>query len=130
MPINFRPQRGTILICDFNTGFQPPEMVKERPVVVVSPRRRTGPGLCTVVPLSSTEPKPLEPYHHLLSTGAYPPARGPVWAKCDMMATVSCARLDRVKIRTPYGKREYAVFFMPPDDLEAIDACLRIALGL
>jgi mRNA interferase MazF len=130
MPISFHPRRGDILICDFNTGFQPPEMVKVRPVVVVSPRRRSGPGLCTVVPLSSTAPAPLEPYHHQLSPMAYPPARGPMWAKCDMAVTVSCARLDRVKIRAPSGQRQYMVFTMPAADMAAIDACLRIALGL
>ena len=40
MPITFHPHPGTVLICDFFTGFQPPEMVKRRHVVVVSPRRR------------------------------------------------------------------------------------------
>lgn len=130
MPIMFRPDRGAILICDFTQAFKAPEMVKIRPVVVVSPRRRAGPGLCTVVPLSSTEPTPFEPYHHRLSAAAYPPARGPMWAKCDMAVTISCERLDRVKVRANDGRREYRVFVMPPDDMAAIDACLRIALGL
>ncbi|MGY0791841.1 type II toxin-antitoxin system PemK/MazF family toxin [Azospirillum argentinense] len=130
MPINFHPQRGTILICDFDSGFQPPEMIKVRPIVVVSPRRRTGPGLCTVIPLSSVEPTPMEAYHHRLSPAAYPPARGPMWAKCDMAVTISCSRLDRIKVRAPYGQRQYVVYTMPPEDMAAIDACLRIALGL
>lgn len=130
MPITFHPRRGDILICDFDTGFQAPEMVKIRPVVVVSPRRRSGPGLCTVVPLSSTAPNPIEPYHHRLSPMAYPPARGPMWAKCDMAVTVSCTRLDRVKVRAPFGQRQYIVFTMPEADMAAISACLRIALGL
>ena len=41
-------------MCDFRTGFKPPEMVKMRPVVVVS-GKRTGVG--TVVPLSATAPQ-------------------------------------------------------------------------
>ncbi|PGH58234.1 hypothetical protein CRT60_09895 [Azospirillum palustre] len=130
MPITFHPRRGSILICDFDTGFQPPEMIKVRPVVVVSPRRRSGPGLCTVVPLSSVEPDPIELYHHRLSPVAYPPARGPIWAKCDMAATVSFARLDRIKVKLPNGQRQYLVYTMPVDDMTAIDSCLRIALGL
>ncbi|WP_434624366.1 type II toxin-antitoxin system PemK/MazF family toxin [Azospirillum sp. B2RO_4] len=130
MPITFHPRRGSILICDFDTGFQPPEMIKVRPVVVVSARRRRGPGLCTVVPLSSVEPDPLEPYHHQLSPIAYPPARGAIWAKCDMAVTVSCARLDRVKVKLPNGQRQYLVYTMPADDMTAIDDCLRIALVL
>ena len=129
MPLLFHPAPGTIVMCDFGTGFIVPEMVKVRPVVVVSPRFRTRPKLCTVVPLSSTEPRPLEPYHHRLSAGAYPPARGPMWAKCDMLATVSIDRLDRIKTRGRGGKRSYVTFAMPPDDMAAVMACVRVALG-
>jgi uncharacterized protein YifN (PemK superfamily) len=106
-----------------------PEMVKVRPVVVVSPRFRNRPGLCTVIPLSSAEPKPMEQYHHRLSDQAYPLARGPMWAKCDMLATVSLARLDRIKTQVA-GKRGYIVFQMPIADMRAIQACMRHALGL
>lgn len=129
MPLTFHPSPGTILMCDFGTGFIVPEMVKVRPVVVVSPRLRTRPKLCTVVPLSSTEPRPPEPYHHRLSQRAYPPARGPVWAKCDMLATVSIDRLDRIKVRGPGGGRSYTTYKMPPDDLAAIRRGIRFALG-
>ena len=89
MGLKFHPNRGAILICDYSSGFRPPEMVKARPVVIISPRHRRRPGLCTVVPLSSSEPEPIEPYHHELSVGAYPLAKGRMWAKCDMLATVS-----------------------------------------
>ena len=129
MPLRFHPSPGTILMCDYGTGFILPEMVKVRPVVVVSPRFRTRPKLCTVVPLSSTEPRPRELYHHCLSAGAYPPARGPMWAKCDMLATVSIDRLDRIKTRGRGGKRSYVTFAMPPDDMAAVMACVRVALG-
>ena len=54
MAINFHPRLGQVLYCDFKTGFRPPEMVKARPVVVLS---RNHHELCTVVPLSGTEPK-------------------------------------------------------------------------
>lgn len=130
MPLTFHPPTGTIVICDFGTGFMAPEMVKVRPVVILSPRFRSRPNLCTVVPLSSTEPSPLERYHHLLSSGAYPPARGPMWAKCDMLSTVSLARLDRIKVRGEGGKRAYLTFQMPAGDLQAIQKCVRVALGL
>ena len=43
MPITFHPSPGTVLICDFTTGFQPPEMVKRRHVVVVSHAAVTTP---------------------------------------------------------------------------------------
>lgn len=65
-----------------------------------------------------------------VSDGAYPPARWPMWAKCDMLATVSLARLDRIKIRGGGGKREYETYAVPADDLIAIQLCIRFALGL
>src|SRR3546814_14006270 len=38
MPIREHPVTGTILTCDFNVGFTQPEMIKRRPVVVISPK--------------------------------------------------------------------------------------------
>ncbi len=129
MPIAFHPHPGTILICDFSTGFQPPEMVKVRPVVVLSPRRRTS-DLVTVVPLSSTEPTPLLPWHVEMPSGAYPPARGAMWAKCDVVATVARARLDRVRARGPQGQRTYSVPMLPPAAFAAVQVAVKAALGL
>lgn len=129
MPIAFSPNPATILICDFDTGFRPPEMIKKRPVVVVSPRRRRS-QLVTVVPLSSTAPQPKEPWHHELATGTYPPARGRMWAKCDVIATVGLDRLDRVKTKSFQGNRSYVTYSVPTEEFQAILACVRAALGL
>jgi mRNA interferase MazF len=126
--LNFHPAPGTIVICDFSTGFKPPEMVKARPVIVISPRRRTGGGLVTVVPLSSTPPAPVEPWHHRLQPGTYPPARGVMWAKCDMVATVGLMRLDRVRMKVN-GQRTYSTCLLEPGELLAVLACVRAALG-
>lgn len=130
MALGFHPDPGVIVVCNYQTGFVVPEMVKTRPVVVVSPRFRNRPGLCTVVPLSSVEPTPIERYHHRISEGAYPPARGPMWAKCDMLATVSLARLDRIRTKDPAGKRLYVVYQMPEEDMELIRHGICHALGL
>jgi mRNA interferase MazF len=127
LPLTFHPSPGLIVICDFSTGFQAPEMVKARPVVVISPRHRNR-QLVTVVPLSSRRPDPVEPWHCLLPHEAYPPARGPIWAKCDMVATVALSRLDRVKT-VAAGRRVYQVFQLPPDQLAAIRAGVQAALG-
>lgn len=62
MPINFHPNPGLILKCDF-FGFEVPEMVKTRPVIVISPRARHGANICTIVPLSTTEPKVIQKWH-------------------------------------------------------------------
>ena len=133
MPFYFHPGPGTVLICDFDTGFRPPEMVKKRPVVVISPRFRRASPLRTVVPLSTAIPDPVEPFHHRMDPRSLP---GPLatretWAKCDMLATVALDRLDRVLIgRHPGGKRIYVANTVTPDDLAAIHRCVMIALGL
>jgi mRNA interferase MazF len=128
LPLTFHPGPGAMVICDFSTGFRPPEMVKVRPVVVISPQRRTS-QLVTVVPLSSTAPVPIEPWHYRLPPGAYPPARGPIWAKCDMVATVALDRLDRVRVKAG-GVRTHQTFQLSATDLAAVLAGVRAALGL
>ncbi len=106
-------------------------MVKIRPVVIVSPRFRHRENLCTVVPLSTTAPDPIAPYHHRLRQTPYPPAAGAeVWAKCDMLATVSLGRLDRVKVKQRDGRRVYTTYQVSPADLDAILVCVRRALGM
>ncbi len=131
MTINFHPKPGTVLICDFNTGFKPPEMVKKRPVVVVSRKQR---NLATVVPLSTTEPRPLEKCHHELSSASLPgPLRGKrTWAKCDTVTTVSLKRLDRVRTgRHPTtGARTFTAQPVCPEDLIAIQKAILHVLGL
>jgi uncharacterized protein YifN (PemK superfamily) len=104
MPITFHPHPGTVLKCDFFTGFQPPEMVKRRHVVVVSPRRRHHSGLCLVVPFSTVAPDPVEAFHHRIPVGAYSffHPRIDVWAKGDMLTCVGFRRLDRVLLNGQY----------------------------
>ena len=133
MSLNFVPRPGTLLICNFDTGFRPPEMVKKRPVVVISPKRRRGNALCTVVPLSTTMPNPVEPFHHQMEARSLPGiyAENTTWAKCDMLATVSRERLDRVLIREKRnGKRRYLAVQVTTEDLDAIRSGVINALGL
>ena len=133
MPLTFHPHPGMVLICDFNTGFKAPEMIKRRPVVVISPRPRRSNQLCTIVPLSTTAPNPVEPFHHRMNPLSLPGklARKETWAKCDMLATVSLGRLDRVMIgKEPGGKRIYVAEQILAEDLEAIRRGVMIALGI
>jgi len=123
MALQFHPRRGCVLMCDFS-GFKPPEMVKTRPVVVLSGERI---GVCTVVPLSATAPHPVKPWHHLLSAESLPESLRdePAWAKCDMVTTVSLERLDRVKNgRDGNGKRIYVAKLISREDLTAIETCV------
>jgi len=122
-----------VLICDFNTGFKAPEMVKKRPVVVISPRPRRKTQLCTVVPLSTTRPRPMEGFHYQMNPRSLPGrfAAKETWAKCDMLSTVSLERLDRVYIgRDKAGRRRYVAQVVVPEDLLAIQRAVLVALGL
>ena len=113
-----------MVICDFN-GFKVPEMVKRRPVVVVAPPWGRQ-SLSTVVPLSTTPPDILMPYHYPFSDNPIPGRSEPTWAKCDMVTTVSLERLDRIKL----GRGSYEILQLSDGDFEAIKTCLRLFLGL
>ena len=84
-------------MCDFR-GFVAPEMVKTRPVVVISPNHMHRPGLITVVPLSTTPPNPVEAYHYCLKGNPVPGSYDVVWAKCDMVVTIRIERLERIRL--------------------------------
>ena len=53
-----------------------------------------------------------------------------MWAKCDMVITVSINRLDRVKHRDASGKRLYKSLAVPPLELAIIQHAVKAALGL
>ena len=134
MQINYHRNPGDILICDYNTGFIVPEMVKRRPVVVISPRLRRRNGLCTVVPLSTTQPDSEERYHCRIILSPALPAPWDstvVWVKADMLATVSFKRLDLIRDPKNFeGKRKYLRPVLDSDSLQAIRACVLFAIGM
>jgi uncharacterized protein YifN (PemK superfamily) len=115
-----------VLICDF-AGFQAPEMVKVRPVVVVSPNHLVRPGLVTVVPLSTTPPHLIQTYHYRLEGSPIPGhVVEEVWAKCDMICTVSVRRIDRVKV----ARGNYVVGHISMDRVNAIRIAAGASFGL
>lgn len=135
MALTYYPRQGEILLCDFTTGFVPPEMVKVRPVVVVSPRLRKRGNLVTVVPLSTTQSDQIEEHHCLIELErALPrPFESPVmWAKCDMVYAVSLARLDRFRIRKKNGgsQRQFVSGQVNPSQLKSLKAAVLCGLGL
>ena len=132
MPLKFNPRPGTLLMCDFGTGFKAPEMTKKRPVVVISPRRRRlTVQLCTIVPLSTAVPDPVEQFHHRMNPRSVPVELGTQesWAKCDMLYTVSLDRLDRVTVNRG-GRRVFVAPRVLDEDLGAIRQGVVNALGL
>jgi mRNA interferase MazF len=134
MTIHFHPEQGTILVCDFR-GFEAPEMLKRRPVVVISPRLRHRQGLCTIVPLSTTEPNRIEPYHYRLHTNPSLPApyvSAVHWVKGDMLCTVSFDRLSLMSHgrKDAMGKRIYDQRVIDKADLLKIQAAVLHGIGL
>jgi uncharacterized protein YifN (PemK superfamily) len=130
--IKFHPKKGTVLSCDFSKGFEKPEIIKVRPVVVVTPQLERRHALCTVVPLSTVEPIPLQRYQRKMSPLSLTPKLQDkrCWAKCDMLYTVGLARLDRIRERTSDGKRIYLTAQASSEDMEAIEIAILNGLGL
>ena len=127
MALQFQPKEGCVLICDFR-GYEMPEMIKVRPVVIIR-KHRSNNKLVTVVPLSTTAPVPLLGHH--VELDSHLPGGSPIcWAKCDMVATVSLSRLDRIKGRDRNGVRTYSSPSLAAEEVTAIKAALRSALGL
>ena len=63
MTVVRHPVPGTIVRVDLSEGFRKPEIGKRRPAVVLSPLLPGRPFLCTIVPLSTTPPKPVLAHH-------------------------------------------------------------------
>lgn len=125
--ITFQPQPGQILVCNFSLGFTPPEMVKVRPVMVVSPKTTPWTGLCMVVPISSKEPSPMLGHHYALPAGLVPRSKyANSWIKGDMVMTVGAKRLDRFKV----GFRKYEAPVAPPEVLKAVRRCILHSAGM
>lgn len=134
MPIKFDLPPRTILVCDYSKGgFRAPEMIKRRPVVVVSPRLRHRSGLLSVVPLSLTAPDRPSDHHCEVAMPCTLPGFPSMvcWVKADMVATVGFERLDMLRTdRDQMGKRKYLIPKISEDDFEKIKASIRAALGL
>lgn len=126
---------GEVVFCDFD-GLHEPEMVKRRPVIVISRTATHWRNLCTIVPLSSTAPERRQPWHVELSRN---PLRGhlpgdhpfqladQVWAKCDMLYTMAFDRITRPHVRQG-GQRSYPPVRLPGGDLAAVFEGVRAYL--
>jgi mRNA interferase MazF len=134
MPLSYHPRIGEVLLCNYDTGFIVPEMVKLRPVIVVSPRLRRREGLVAVVPLSTSEPDVMMDYQIEL-TLARPlpmPFNSPtMWAKCDMVTTLALSRLDRFKEARRDGRpRQYRTGLLSDDQIVRVKKGILHGLGL
>jgi len=126
MSLDYHPRPGDILLCHFPECLQVPEMVKARPILVLSsplPGRRE---LLCIVPLSTTEPAPVRPFHLEIPIARMPrrlqSKAARVWAKCDMLYTFSLVRLDRFKAGRDRstGRRMFEQGRITPDELRDV----------
>lgn len=117
-------------MCDFS-GFEEPEMVKERPVIVLAGPMKGRGALVTVVPLSTVEPPTLMPYHLKMPKQCLPKngmfQERDSWVKGDMIYTVAFHRLDLIRVgprdrRT--GKRVYYLNVLSRERMRDIYACV------
>ena len=117
--------------CDYS-GLIAPEMDKVRCAVVVSPKFLNRPNLCTVVPLSTTAPHDPQPYHIPLDRDPHPHGApgAVVWAKCDMLMTVSFSRLTAYWVGKINGRRNYVTVAVSNLELGQISQGVLAALGM
>jgi mRNA interferase MazF len=134
MAIREHPLRGTVLLCDFGQGFREPEMIKRRPVIVISPKIHARPSLCTVVALSTTEPFPKMSYHAQLDINPPLPEglqSNGLWIKGDMVNAVGFHRLDFIRTgKKPNGSRSYYMTPISQDQMKIVQKCVLAAIGL
>jgi uncharacterized protein YifN (PemK superfamily) len=134
MGLQFHPGQGVVAICDYNSGFIKPEMVKRRPVIIVCKQMKNRPRLCTVIPLSTTPPDPVESYHAeiKLPFALPPPFDAPTqWVKGDMINAVSFDRLNLISLgKDASGKRRYLTTPIGKDLLEVVQRCFLAGVSL
>jgi len=134
MGIAEHPPQGSIVTVDYTKGFRKPEMVKVRLAVVLSPKIANRPNLCTVVPLSMTEPDPKMPYNRSLDVPfQLPPSWGNQtrWICGDMVNAVAFHRIDLLRMgKDIRGTRIYQMQQLPPDLFKAVRTCALHGLGM
>ena len=130
----YYPRCGEIIVCHYDRVAMGAEMIKSRPVVVIGPRLRRRGNLVGVVPLSTTEPAPVQDYHCRLELAMALPApfdKAVMWAKCDMYGSVALERLDRFKVSPQHrgAPRQWRTGKVSDEQLAALRAALLHGLG-
>lgn len=134
MALKFAPKMGAIILVNLDKGFVPPKMVKKRLAVVISPAIKERGKRVTVVPLSTTAPAPVMPYHCRIRIPFALPhywASQDRWVKGDMVNAVSFDRCDLLLLgKDGDGKRLYQTQTLSVELLRNIQSCVRHGLGL
>lgn len=132
MAIPYHPAQGAVLICDFD-GLRTPEMIKRRPVVVISPKFKGRERLCTVVPLSTRDPDTVEAYHYYLRFDPilpWPYDSEYMWVKGDMAYTLSLDRMNMPFEKDEHGTRRFVQYQLSDENFNIVLGCLLEGQGL
>lgn len=138
MGIQFPPKTGEILVCNFQAadkgalnGFVVPEMIKKRPVVVLSSKSYK---LCLVVASIATPPKPLRDWHYEIIWDV--PLPRPYdreigcWAKGDHIYAISYERLNQFYAgKDNRGRRIYERRLLSAEQFLGVKEGVRNAIG-
>ncbi|MBZ0128516.1 MAG: type II toxin-antitoxin system PemK/MazF family toxin [Rhodobacteraceae bacterium] len=134
MALRYHPKQGSIVRVSFDDAFRAPEMVKPRLCVIVSKPIQARPNLCTVVPLSTTAPTVVMPYHCKLDIPfdiPMPWGNLTRWVKGDMVYAAGFHRVDLLRLgKDGKGQRIYQISTLPEDTLAQIQKCVLHGLGL
>jgi len=133
MTVTIDPLPGTIVRVDLSQGFKPPEMVKRRPAIVLSPPINDRTRLCTIVPLSTKTPRAVHDHHMKLTFDPllpYPYESPTMWVKGDIVLTVAFHRLRLLFSGWDGGQRVYDVRVLEQATLTKVQNCVRAGLGL
>jgi mRNA interferase MazF len=133
MTVAIHPQPGTIVRVDLSEGFRAPEMVKRRPAIVLSPPIPGRNFMCTIVPLSTTEPVLQLPHHMKIRFEPrlpYPYTAEWMWVKGDIVLTVAFHRLRLLFDRWEGGQRVYDIRVLDAGTFTQVKQCVRSGLGL
>lgn len=135
MAILEHPNQGSVVTVDYSTGgFKEPEMVKKRLAVVLSPKIRLRHHLCTIVPLSLSDPDPVMPYHCQIEIPFKMPKEwGNMerWVKGDMVNSVGFHRLNLLRLgKDKYGVRIYQHETLSAELFTKVRRCVLHGMGL
>jgi uncharacterized protein YifN (PemK superfamily) len=115
------PKKRQIIMCDFGSicveqdnkdcesayqktkCLRPPEMVKKRPVLVITARLPGCKNLITILPFSTTKPKYIQKWHYQLDKKYLPKSKWfhkkDCWVLTDRIYTVSTERTWFIKYK-------------------------------
>ena len=135
MSLLYHPEVGTIVRVDLNEGFRVPEMRKRRPCIIISPPIANRAQLCTIVPLSTSVPRPPQAHHCQIEFDPplpFPYASPVMWVKADMVMTVAFHRLKLLHLqgRGEDGARQYDIRVIGEAKLNEVRRCVASAIGM